>query len=204
MSKESFATAVMQRGTSRRVGVGQTTLVGKNGQRLPFWGLHAISDIPRGGFVGLYAGNFFEEDDPQLPKKNAYAMNGSGYTVIPPAHPTHGVHPFMYPIAMINEPPTGVRANVAIVEWSNGGQGVPGMRKAEPINMLAIHATEFIPLGSEIFLNYGSRYDRRHYPKGTVVGWAATPIGRSAVPKAEQPRAYLERIGEVAPQDTYE
>lgn len=200
--------AVVGRGTRTAVGVAQTLLtrtVRGRTKRLPFWGLFALTDIPQGGFLGYYSGDFFDDTDPfAKPKGNHYVFAGSGYTIIPRAEADGQVSPFAYPMSMVNEPPADTQANVDIVEWSTAGQAVTGIKpKSTKVDALALHASRPIAAGEELYLNYGEKYTRRHYPKGTVVGPAAN-LKRGMVPAGERPRAYLESQGLTTPTDSFQ
>ena len=209
MSVDGYA--ILNRGTSDRVAIAQTLLtktVRGKVQRLPFWGLFAIQDIPKYGFLGYYCGEFYEEDDPRLKRpplsKSHYKFNGSGFTVIP--HETDGiVSPLRYPMAMVNEPPPGTTANVCIIEWGKAGQAIPQLPPRDNVMVIAMHATRAIRAGEELYIHYGNGYDRRHYPKVNRQPAVGLPshVSQYEVPPEEYPRAVMQRLNVRAPEDSF-
>ena len=172
----------------------------KSKQALPFHGLFATADIPAYGFVGLYAGVFYEEwwsEDDELdgdpPPRSHYAVNLSGFTVVPPGEDTpRGVDPRRYPLAMMNEPPRGQTANVSIVEWSKAGEAVPGLPPTAKVLVAAVHTCRAVAAGEELYYHYGDAYDRAHYGRRPhSVGEPCPEIRRGHVPPEERPRAVL-------------
>ena len=109
------------------------THLSKGKTRLPFHGLFATVDAPKYAFLGYYTGRFYDErassseededDDASYAPPSHYAVNGSGYTVVPPGeHSARGVDARRYPLAMMNEPPAGRRAGRS---WSVAADAVP-------------------------------------------------------------------------------
>ena len=185
------------------------TQLHKGKARLPFHGLFAAVDLPKYAFLGYYTGHFYDErwsDDEEEGKANReesnfappshYAVNGSYYTVVPPGEYSEGgVNARRHPLAMMNEPPAGHRANATVVEWATASHAVPGVRPAQRVGVLAVHACEAIRAGEEIYFYYGDSYDRRHYGrKPHNVGRGCAALRRESVPAHERPRrAMLER-----------
>ena len=176
---------------------------GKNQQRLPFKGLFTMVDLPQGAFLGLYAGRFYEENDDSDDDETGddahppshYAVNLSGFVVIPPSTSSSSeiIDPETYPMAMMNEPPLGDRANVGIVEWLLAKDAVPGIRPNAKVLVAAIHACRPIHAGEEIYFYYGDKYDRRHYGRKPYnVGKGCESISRGNVPASEHPRRFFE------------
>lgn len=192
------------RGVTERAAVGPTLLRDATGRPLPMHGLLAVAPIPEGGFVGVYSGDFVDTDD-GLPKTTSYSMEGSGFVVTPRTVRGY-VDPFVYPVAMINEPPAKTPANAAILEWSQAGDALPfhAPPRKRPCRMLAVHATRPIAAGEEIYMNYGSKYDRRRYPPGVAVGPASTLNKKAQIPLHERPRGYYEQRRQYLPPDAYE
>lgn len=191
----------MHRGAIHKTEVGRTTLTSVDGTRLPFHGLFATEAIQRGDFVGFYCGDFYDEDDEEVPT-SAYAMNGSGFLVVPPT-----IDPVWYPMAMVNEPPLGASANVCLLEWAKAGEVDPDWpKKTDPVQCLSFHATRTIRAGEEIFLHYGPEYDRSHYPaKGKLVG-SPSRLAKKDVDKTQRPSFYyhaLREYGVHVPDDAF-
>lgn len=176
--------------------VKQTHLT-KGKQRLPFYGLFARCDLPRNTFLGYYTGEFYDDEEDDIPV-SLYAVNGSGFTVIPPGEEDpDGVDPRYYPLAMMNEPPRGTSANVDVVEWLFAKDAVPGIPPKQKVNVLAVHTCRDILAGEELYFYYGELYDRRHYGKRPYnVGCACErPVRRNDVPHSERPCQALLRRG---------
>ena len=167
------------------------TLLQRKGrrERLPFYGLFTTVDLPANAFVGYYMGNFYDEDDPDIPRSH-YAVSGSGFTVVPPDHPDGGVDPQAFPLAMMNEPPAMTDANVGVVEWTRAGDALPhgGPANAE-ILVVAMHTCKPVRAGQELYFYYGNLYDRRHYGRPPYnVGRGCPSIPRQGIPLEERPR----------------
>ena len=184
------------------------TLLKKGKIQLPFLGLFASTNLPANTFLGFYSGVFYEEvweeddvEDPAcLPPKSDYSVNLSGFTVIPP----NKVNPSTHPMAMINEPPKGTTANVAVVEWSQAKDAIPGLPPKTNIYCAAMTTCREISAGEELYYYYGDYYDRTHYgPKPHNVGKGCKPLARNKIPKEQRPRQVLEARGVIPKNDTY-
>lgn len=171
------------------------TLLRKGNRRLPFWGLFTLVDLPAHAFLGLYTGRFSEEDEDDGPASH-YRMHLSGWTVVPPEDGEGRVDPERFPMAMLNEPPSGAEANVAIFEWSTARDAVPGIPPKTKVVVAALHTCRPVQAGEELYLHYGDQYDRRHYGREPHnVGFGCARVNRSSVPREERPRAFFERRG---------
>ena len=193
-----------ERGTRRTLGVGRTLLRDAKGKRLTMQGAFAMDDLPKGTFLGMYAGRFYpeedsEDEDAQTFPSSHYALHASGFVVVP--HPP--VTPERYPMAMLNEPPEGVTASVALVEWPKERDVIPNSTSNERVLCVAMHAARDVRKGEELYFHYGSAYDRRHYPKGVKIGRPAK-LARRDVPADERPAAYFASVGLVPPTDSYQ
>ena len=130
------------RGSRVTLGIARTLLRDKKGSRLPFWGAFALEDLPKGAFLGFYSGTFYDEGEVEeglvsVPSSH-YSINASGFTVVPPSPVT----PDRYPMAMLNEPPDGVVASVALVEWTKRKQIDPSSPKSnEIVYNVAMHTS---------------------------------------------------------------
>lgn len=180
------------------------TRLKKGKRRLDFHGLFTTHDLPAYTFLGYYAGHFYDEaassddEDPaDPPPPSHYAVNGSGYTVVPPGERTaRGVDPRVYPLAMMNEPPRGTASNVDVVEWTTAKDAVPGVPPSTRVGVLAVHTCRAVAAGEELYFHYGDAYDRRHYGRRPYnVGRKCDPIGRQRVPAEQRPRQVLLRLG---------
>lgn len=170
----------------------QQTLLKKGKKRLEFNGLFTSESIPKGGFIGFYSGDFFDEED-EIPNSH-YALNGSGYTVVPPGENTRrGVDPLLHPLGMANEPPLGTVANATVVEWSLAKDAIPGIDPKRRVGVLAIHACRDIEVGEEIYFHYGELYDRRHYGRKPYNVGKGCTISRKSIPEDEKPRNMMLR-----------
>lgn len=168
---------------------------------LPMLGLFTTHAIPLGGFVGFYTGEF---EDAESLTATSYTVHISDYKITPPS--VQGtVNPFLYPIAMANEPPPHVPANVFMMEWSKAGDMVPGLERSDDADGAVIHALRPIAAGEELFINYGVEYSHRSkYPKWARGVGPGAHLPRKSIPPAERPRAYLvDVLGEAAPLDGY-
>lgn len=189
------------------------THLSKGKTRLPFHGLFATVDVPKYAFLGYYTGRFYDEraseededdDDLSYAPPSHYAVNGSGYTVVPPGERSaRGVDARRYPLAMMNEPPAGRRANATVVEWATAADAVPGVAPSQRVGVLAIHACAPIRAGEEVYFYYGDAYDRRHYGRKPYnVGVGCETLSRASVPAHERPRrAMLDRGVATVPED---
>jgi len=191
------------RGSRVTLGIARTLLRDKKGSRLPFWGAFALEDLPKGAFLGFYSGTFYDEGEVEeglvsVPSSH-YSINASGFTVVPPSPVT----PDRYPMAMLNEPPDGVVASVALVEWTKRKQIDPSSPKSnEIVYNVAMHTSHAVAKGEELYFHYGKKYSRKHYPRGTKVGTPAS-LAKSAVPPDEIPSSYLAKHGILLPTDAY-
>lgn len=184
--------------------IAKRTTLRRGKTRLNFQGLFTTRDLPAYAFLGYYTGHFYDEvwededvdevDDP--PPHSRYALNGSGYTVIPPGEDTvEGVDPRTYPMAMLNEPPRGTSASVGMVEWSKAKDAVPGIDGRRSVGVLAMHTCRAVKAGEELFFHYGDQYDRRHYGRRPYNLGTPCAINRSRVPPEERPRQAMLRHG---------
>lgn len=177
------------------------TKLRKAGKRLPFNGLFTTVDLPAYAFLGYYAGTFYEEywdgealEDVTPPPVSHYAVNLSGFTIVPPGH--NGPSPEKYPLAMMNEPPRNMEANAGVIEWLYARDAVPGLKPSEKVLVAAIHVCRAVAANEEIYFYYGDLYDRRHYGRKPYnVGFGCKTINRAHVSPAETPRNYLESRG---------
>tara|TARA_A100001015_G_scaffold315714_1_gene428178 strand:+ start:859 stop:1419 length:561 start_codon:yes stop_codon:yes gene_type:complete len=164
----------------------------KGKKRLEFYGLFTSELIPKGAFIGYYIGTFYDEfwDEDDTPPMSHYAVNGSGFTVIPMGENTPGgVNPSTFPLAMMNEPPKGSVSNASVVEWLYAKDAIPGIDPKTKVGVIAIHACRDIEAGAEIYFYYGDLYDRRHYGRKPYnVGMGCNPPNRANVPEYERPR----------------
>ena len=174
------------------------TLLKKGKQRLDFYGLFTSERIPKGAFVGYYTGTFYDEvwDDEDReevanpPPRSHYAVNGSGFTVVPDGEKDpRGVDPSLHPLAMMNEPPRGSVSNVFVVEWSHAKDAIPGIAPNTKVGVIAMHACRDIEAGEELYFYYGDLYDRRHYGRRPYnVGAECRPLSTREIPEHERPR----------------
>lgn len=148
--------------------VRQTTLRDlATGKRQPFNGLFTTRKIRAGEFVGFYSGKWYP---------SGYEGSDTDYLfgtvcraeVRPPRRKDRSVDPVRYPMAMINEPPPGTRANVASMEYTKAKNVIGHLKPSTKICAVAFHACRDIPAGKELFMNYGDMYDRSEYstPRG--------------------------------------
>jgi hypothetical protein len=141
--------------------VSQTTLTNVNGKRHPFHGLFTTLDIPKGGFIGFYNGEYHQTEKPYN-GRDAYVFTTSdGY--IKPSRKKKAVDPAAYPIAMMNEPRPSESANVCAVELSSAKNVIPHRKPSTKIGAVGVYACRKIKAGEEIFINYGRHYKRNHY-----------------------------------------
>tara|TARA_B100001741_G_scaffold287251_1_gene264620 strand:+ start:354 stop:920 length:567 start_codon:yes stop_codon:yes gene_type:complete len=154
----------------------------KTNRELPFNGLFSSLPIPKGACLGLYEGTIVEDvdlDDGQfkVPSGEHYVVMGSDFVIIPQKRPDGSVDPVRFPLAMINEPPPTQSANAFFYEWPYMEDVHPSAaRKRELVSAVAVHAARDIPANTEIYVNYGKHYSRKHYPR-----WAKPP-GAEAKP----------------------
>lgn len=173
--------------------VAQTTLTDPDTkERYPFDGLFAGRNIPAGGFLGFYNGNF---KDGTYRGKGAYTFQLSDMYVMPkPDRRTGTVSSAEYPLAMCNEPPPGTTANVVQRELSTARHVIPQLPAKTGIAALGFYVCRDIRAGEELFLHYGTRYNRNHYKahsNGEVVGAA----GKIKVQFMELPTLMMEHFG---------
>lgn len=191
------------RGTRATFGIGQTLLCTNSGERHSFWGGFALEDLPMGAFLGLYCGDFYDEDEVErglaVVPPSRYSVMASGFLVVPVGPVTRE----QYPMAMLNEPPKGTVASVALVEWPTKGKIDPSCPKSKDIVFsVAMHTTRAVKKGEELHFCYGKLYDREHYPRGSKVG-SPSHIARSEVPLDEVPSSYMSRSGIPLPSDAF-
>ena len=173
------------------------TLLKRGKTRLPFLGLFTDAPIRKHDFVGIYRGDFYDEEEEDIPT-SAYAMNVSALTIVP-----QNIDPRMNPLAMVNEPPRGTQANVTIVEWTKAKDALPG-KKAGDVLMVAFHACRNITEGEELYYYYGDTYDRRSYGRRPYNVGTGCNLSRSNIPVDQRPGPYLHSLGvQRLPNDTY-
>lgn len=182
--------------------VRQTLLRGAGGKRLPFRGLFTTVDLPAYAFLGYYTGKFYPEEDeqdeggPSQPPTSHYALHISGCTIIPPSAPGEPISPTSYPLAIMNEPPRHVEANVGVIEWLRAREAVPGIPGSAKVMVAAVHTCRAVAAQEEIYFYYGTCYDRRHYGRKPYnVGVGCKRMNRSHVPAGEVPRTHMEARG---------
>lgn len=181
----------------------QTNLT-KGKKRLPFMGLFTSAPIRKYDFIGIYRGDFYEEDSDSETEsgipKSAYSINVSGVTLVP-----EHVDKQKNPMAMANEPPKGTQANVTIIEWVKCKDAIPGRHgKNKDCLMVAFHACRDISEGEELYYYYGSKYDRRSYGRRPYNVGTGCSLARGKIPVEERPGPFLESIGVTSlPNDSY-
>lgn len=159
--------------------VGTTSL-----PRRTFRGLFTTRPIPKYGFIGIFTGEL-TATKPKVLKQYTFgslSLHGEEYYITPEPIPLltpPQVDAQLYPMAMINEPPAGTKANAAFVEWP-AWDGV------------SVHAARDIPAGAEIFVHY--RRELGTYPRGTP---SHVPQGK--IPVHERPEQYLGTRGIAMP-----
>ena len=179
--------------------VKQTHLL-KGKKRLPFMGLFTTEKIRKYDFIGIYTGEFYQEVDDEDDATDVsvptspYAMNLSGWTIVPPESKIEGE---LRPMAMINEPPKGATANVSIVEWVKAEDALPGIEtmneKPAEVVMAAFHACRDIEPHEELYFHYGNKYDRRHYGRRPYNVGDPCNLYRSHIPTEMRPGPFLKR-----------
>jgi len=140
---------------------------GTTGERLPFDGLYTTQTLRRGAFLGFYNGDYKEVGERGYRGKHDYVFHVSdGYFV--PRRVRRGgalrVDPLKYPLAMLNEPPRGGHANVIAVEIASAAGAVPHLPPRTKISAVGFYACDDVPAGQELYVHYGARYHRGHYP----------------------------------------
>lgn len=140
--------------------VAQTQLKDTLGRRLPFLGIFTSRPINKGDFVGLYTGTFRFTGDQEGPvhSRSQYAMFTSLHVITPPGGTKFNVK--KYPMALLNEPPMSTTANCVKRVYTKGSDLGVASRK---IDALGIHACRHVAADEELYLHYGSLFDRRRY-----------------------------------------
>ena len=140
--------------------VAQTTLKNpKTGKRYPFNGLFTTVHLRKGSFLGFYSGAF---KDGEFRGRDAYVFSLSN-VYIQPTKVKGRIDATRYPLAMCNEPPPSTDANVCAVEFSKARGVIPQLPPNTDISALAFYTCRDVKGGEELFVHYGSRYDRSHY-----------------------------------------
>ena len=141
--------------------VGRTSLTDPStGEQYPFMGLFSGIDLPAGAFLGFYNGKI---KDGEYRGRDSYTLNVGSVHIKPPKK-KGGVDPVKYPLAMINEPPTGTDANAFIVDFSKAKDVIPSLPKGQDIAAIGFYTCRAIKGGEELFVNYGTDYYRGKYP----------------------------------------
>ena len=180
-------------------------------------GLFTTEPIPKGGFIGLYAGDFEDAEDNKAITE--YTVSNGFFDITPSCGEEtcrKGVDPRpdagMFPLAMVNEPPSGVTANCVMVDWTEPIKVVYPLTKELKkyyttrggprwtVHCIAYHAARHINAGEEIFVHYGNSYGRK-YTVGKPAflyknDWDDIEFG-------EIPRIYFEEHRIDIPENTY-
>ena len=162
----------------------QTTLRDPTtGERYPFHGLYTTVKLAKGSFLGFYSGVF---KDGEYRGRDAYVFSLSNVH-IRPRKVKGQIDPARYPLAMCNEPPVSVDANVCVVEHSKAKGVIPQLPDSSDIAALAFYTCRDVEGGEELFVHYGSNYNRSHYALYDQTANPLTLVGRPCkILKAER------------------
>ena len=162
-------------------------------EQYPFHGVFAGMDLPAGSFLGFYNGTF---RDGEYRGKDAYTFSLSDMHIRPKK--TKGaVDPTRYPLAMLNEPPPNVQANVFAIEFSKADGVLPFLAKRQSIAALGFYTCRRVAGGEELYVNYGSKYFRGHYknPEGVAPNSLVGPACMLKKNERETPAQMMEAFG---------
>ena len=191
-----------------------TSLTTRVGNQHTFNWLFTERPITRGGFVGLYCGTFRKVGDAGYRGKSRYALMATDHIIVPPS--TAGApDSAKYPMAMINEPPAGVHANVRIELYTMrdrtaASQVFTPLGRGDSVDAIVFRACEHVPAGSELFTHYGRDYDMfRHQDYELdesgwpVVGLPCRSMRVADVPQSEWVEHYFNARSWKAPTDSF-
>jgi hypothetical protein len=140
--------------------VAQTTLTDPTtGECYPFNGLYTTVNLPKGSFLGFYNGDF---EDGEFRGRDSYVFSLSNVH-IRPQKVKGRIDSTRYPLAMCNEPPVSTVANVHVYEFSKAKGVIPQLKPTADVSALAFYTGRDVKGGAELFVHYGSHYDRSHY-----------------------------------------
>ena len=93
-------------------------------------------------FIGVYWGRKVRSGSDRCSSNNPYAMQRDGFRIIPDRRRLGKGH---HPIASINEPPDGVTANCAFVQYCSEADIFADGRKSTRVDLVSIHSSWIPP-----------------------------------------------------------
>lgn len=160
----------------------QTMLTDQNGTRLDELGLFTSEALPIGSFVGLYTGEWYDEqcyeslDDAERAARDRYAITTSddeGNVIVSPPLQGARPNPMQHPMTTSNEPQEGRQANSILTTYrfllddvDTDPDTVDDERHDDEFVGVGLLVCRSVGRHQEIVWHYGASYARPRYKEG--------------------------------------